>query len=146
MAVHSSPAPIDRSHRQPTLHSYVLRCRRCGIVIGFGDRCDFCVDRPSDHVDAPGEYQGRHHSEWIPTVEALIDDDSLDAAELLLWRLIDATEAEARATGAQPLDRHFRRLERLVRLRGDDALGDQVKRRYDDWREAASGTQGTARS
>jgi hypothetical protein len=142
MALHSSPDPVDRAHRQPTLHSYSLRCRRCGIVIGFGDRCDICVDRPSDHVDGPGEYHGHHHSEWIPTVEALIDDGDPDAAELLLWRLIDATESEALATGAHPLDRHFRRLERLVRYRGDNALADQVKQRYAGWRDAASGARG----
>jgi hypothetical protein len=144
MALHRSPSPPDPSHRQPTLHSYALRCSRCGIVIGYGDRCDFCVHRTSDHVDGPGEFQGRHHTEWIATVEALIEDEDLDGAELLLWRLVDATEAEARATGAYPFDRHFRRLERLIRFRGDQALADQVKRRYDGWRAAAIRPDDTA--
>ncbi|MFO1536347.1 MAG: hypothetical protein ACKOVH_00730 [Actinomycetota bacterium] len=75
------------------------RCRACGIVLGFGDRCDWCQHRPPGHVDAPGEYRGRHHSEWIGTVQVLVDEDDVHALQLLLPRLVVAATAEAEATG-----------------------------------------------
>ena len=75
------------------------RCKRCGIVIGFGDRCDWCQHRPTGHVDAPGEYQGRHHSEWIGTVQVLVEEDDSYALQLLLPRLVAAAQDEAKATG-----------------------------------------------
>jgi hypothetical protein len=75
------------------------RCRRCGIVIGFGDRCDWCQHRPTRHVDAPGEYQGRHHSEWIGTVQVLVEEDDAYALQILLPQLVAAAHAEAELTG-----------------------------------------------
>ena len=75
------------------------RCKRCGIVIGFGDRCDRCQHRPTGHVDAPGEYHGRHHSVWIGTVQVLLQEDDVYALQLLLPRLVGAAQAEAKATG-----------------------------------------------
>jgi hypothetical protein len=129
---------LGAEHGQPNMHPSVQRCRRCGIVIGYGDRCEFCLDRPSDHVDAPGEHMGRHHTEWISTVEALIADDNLDAAELLLWRLVEATEAEALLAGVPPLEQHFRRLAWIARKRGDDALAKRLGRRCDDCKAAVA--------
>lgn len=79
-----------------------MRCRRCGIVIGFGDRCDWCQQRPTGHVDAPGEYQGRHHTEWIGTVQVLVEEDDLHALQLLVPHLVAAAQAEAAVTGAPP--------------------------------------------
>ena len=75
------------------------RCRRCGIVIGYGDRCDWCQHRPTGHVDSPGEYQGRHHSEWIGTVQVLTEEDDTYALMLLLPQLVASAEAEAVVTG-----------------------------------------------
>jgi hypothetical protein len=75
------------------------RCRRCGIVIGYGDRCDWCQHRPTGYVDAPGEYHGRHHSEWIGTVQVLTEEDDRYALELLLVHLVAAADDEARVTG-----------------------------------------------
>jgi len=75
------------------------RCRRCGIVIGYGDRCDWCQHRPTGHVDAPGEYHGRHHSDWIGTVQVLTEEDDSYALMLLLPQLVAAAEAEAELTG-----------------------------------------------
>ncbi len=138
MAVHNSPMPLGHEHSQPSFHPSSTRCRRCGIVIGYGDRCAFCLDRPSDHVDAPGEHIGRHHTEWIPTVEALIGDDDFDAAELLLWRLVEATEAEALIAGVPPLEQHFRRLGWIAKRRGDEALAKRLERRCQECKEAAA--------
>ena len=75
------------------------RCRRCGIVIGYGDRCDWCQHRPTGHVDAPGEHHGRHHSDWIGTVQVLTEEDDSYALMLLLPQLVAAAEAEAQVTG-----------------------------------------------
>jgi hypothetical protein len=132
MAVHRPELPLSGEHSLPVGYFTISRCRRCGIVVGYGDRCDFCRDRPSDHVDAPGEYIGRHHSEWAPTVDELIIQGDEDEAEFLLWKLIDAAEAEALLTGVAPFDRHFNRLASLARRRGDDTLASRVRSRYED--------------
>jgi hypothetical protein len=128
MAVHR--LPLGGEHRQSEIRPATLRCRRCGIVIGYGDRCDFCLDRPDDHVDAPGEHMGRRHTEWIPTVEVLIADHDVDTAEFLLWRLVEATEAETLLTGVAPVEQYFRRLGYLARQRGDDTLAERLRARY----------------
>ena len=75
------------------------RCKRCGIVIGYSDRCDWCQHRPTGHVDAPGEYHGRHHSEWIGTVQVLTEEDDTHALQLLLPQLVQAANDEADVTG-----------------------------------------------
>jgi hypothetical protein len=137
MAVHQRPLPLGGEHSQPQMSPSALRCRRCGIVIGYGDRCEFCIERPADHVDEPGQHLGRHHTEWIPTVEALIGDGDLDAAEFLLWRLVEATEAEALLAGVPPLEQHFRRLAWIARQRGDETLATQLRRRSEDCKKAA---------
>jgi len=120
------------------LRPAVQRCRRCGIVIGYSDRCDFCRDRPSDHVDAPGEYVGRHHGEWITTVQALMADEDFDGAEFLLWRLVEATEAESLVDGVPPLEQHFRQLRWIALKRGDNALARQLTQRYEECKAAAA--------
>lgn len=75
------------------------RCRRCGIVIGYGDSCDWCQHRPTGHVDAAGEYQGRHHTEWIGTVQVLTEEEDEYALQLLLPHLVAAAKTEADLTG-----------------------------------------------
>ena len=132
MAVHRSDLPLSSEHGLSGGYFTISRCRRCGIVVGYGDRCDFCVDRPSDHVDEPGEYIGRHHTVWAPTVDELIIQGDDDEAEFLLWKLVAATEAEALLTGVPPLERHFARLAALARRRGDKTLVKRVRQRYDD--------------
>src|SRR5437870_3941607 len=96
MAIHKPDLPLGGTHSLPVGYYTVTRCRRCGIVVGYGDRCDFCLHRRDDHQDQPGEHVGRHHSEWSATVDELLVQGDEDEAELLLWRLIDAAEAEAR--------------------------------------------------
>lgn len=117
--------------------TYASRCRRCGIVIGFGEHCDFCQQRHTGYVDAPGEYMGRHHTEWIATVDQLVLQGHIDAAEFLLVRLVDATEAESLLTGVPPFERHFSRLGQIVRSRGDDKLSRDLRRRYKECAQRA---------
>jgi len=138
MAIHRASLPLGDEHARSGLRPAVQRCRRCGIVIGYGDRCDFCLDRPSDHADAPGEYVGRHHTEWISTVEALIGDEDLDGAEFLLWRLVEATEAESLLAGVPPLEQHFRRLRWIATKRGDAVLARKLTERYEECKAAAA--------
>jgi hypothetical protein len=137
MPIHRQQLPLRGEHSLPDGYFTVLRCRRCGIVLGYGDRCDFCLDRPSDHVDAPGEHVGRHHTEWVATVDELIASGDDDAAELLLWRLIDAVEAEVGLTHVAPFERHFARLEQIARRRGDERLAQKVRKQYEDCRTVA---------
>jgi len=113
------------------------RCRRCGILVGLGDHCDFCQQRPTGYVDGPGEYMGRHNTEWIPTLDQLLLEGDTDAAEFLLVRLVDATEAESLLTGVPPFERHFSRLGQIARSRGDDKLSRDLRRRLEECAQRA---------
>jgi len=132
MAVHRPELPLSGEHSLPDGYVKVRRCRSCGFVIGFGDRCEVCLDRPNDAIDAPGEYRGRHHTEWSATVDELIIQGDDDEAEFLLLRLVGATEAEAAVAGVAPFERHFHRLAQVAHRRRDKLLEAQVKARYDD--------------
>ena len=132
MADNRPGLPLSGEHSLPDGYLKVSRCRSCGFVIGFGDRCEICLDRPTDVIDAPGEHRGRHHTEWTTTVDELIIEGDDDAAEFLLLRLVDATEAEAAVAGVPPFERHFHRLAQIAHRRGDRKLEAQVKARYDD--------------
>lgn len=134
MPFHRSDLPLSGEHSLPGGYFTVRRCRRCGIVVGWGDRCDFCLERPTDHADAPGEYLGRHHSEWAPTVDELIIQGDDDEAEFILWKLVDAAEAEALLTQVPPTERPFTRLAQLARRRNDEELAKRVRKRYEDVR------------
>jgi hypothetical protein len=132
MAVHRPELPLSGQHSLPDGYSKISRCRSCGILVGFGDRCDVCLDRPKDAIDGPGEYRGRHHTEWTTTVDELIIQGDDDAAEFLLLRLVDATEAEAMVAGVPPFERHFHRLSQIAHRRGDSKLEARIKERYED--------------
>ena len=138
MAVQQNPFPLGSERSQPGMSPAARRCGRCGIVIGYGDRCDFCIERPLDQVDEPGEHLGWHHTEWGSTVEALIAGGDLDAAEFLLWRLVEATEAEALIAHVPPLEQHFRRLAWIARQRGDETLAAQLRKRSAQSKAAAA--------
>ncbi|MEX0666059.1 MAG: hypothetical protein WD598_15010 [Acidimicrobiia bacterium] len=138
MAVHNSALPLGNERGWSALAPAARRCRRCGIVIGYGDRCDFCLEHRGDHSDEPGQHFGRHHTEWIPTVEALIGQGDLDAAEFLLWRLVEATEAESLVAQVPPLELHFRRLGWIARQRGDEALATRLRHRIAECKDAAA--------
>jgi len=144
MAVHRPELPLSGEHSLPDGYTTISRCRRCGIVIGFGDRCEVCLDRPADHVDPPGSYKGRHHTEWAATVDELIIQGDDDEAEFLLLRLVDATEAETLLAGVPPFERHFRRLAQIARRRGDRKFEAQVVARYEECALRAQG--GAARA
>jgi hypothetical protein len=107
-------------------------------VIGFGDRCDVCLDRPNGAIDAPGEFKGRHHTEWALTVDELIIQGDDDEAEFLLLHLVEATEAEASVAGVPPFERHFHRLAQIARRRGDKKLEARIRARYEDCAQQAN--------
>ena len=131
MAAHRPELPLSGEHGSGGGYRTVSRCRRCGIVIGFGDRCDLCLHRSADDIDEPGSYKGRHHTEWAATVDELIIQGDDDEAEFLLLRLVDATEAATLLAGVPPFERHFRRLAQIARRRGDRTFEAQVIDRYE---------------
>jgi hypothetical protein len=137
MTIHKPDLPLSGVHSSAGGVFTVSRCRRCGIVIGFGEQCDVCTTR-RDHVDEPGEYLGRHHTEWSATVDALIAQGDEDEAEFLLWRLLDAAEAEAQHRGAPPFERHYGRLRRLAQGRKDTVLAARIEARYEHCCRVAS--------
>jgi hypothetical protein len=130
MALHRPELPLSGEHSLAQGYATITRCRRCGFVIGFGDRCDVCLDRAPGQPDPPGWYRGRHHTEWAGTIDELIIQGDEDEAEFLLLRLIDATEAEAIAADVPPFELHFRRLVQIARRRGDARLEALVDGRY----------------
>ena len=105
------------------------RCRRCGIVIGRGERCDLCSSRPGAHTDAPGEYEGRHHSEWISTVHVLVQEGDQAAAETLLRRLAAAAVAESESTG-QPATGWYTEQLTSMETRQRDSLRNRQRRSH----------------
>ena len=50
-------------------------------------------------VDKPGFVDGKHYTTYVGEFEQLKRNGDLDGAEALLLRLVDATEAEAKAEG-----------------------------------------------
>lgn len=132
---------LDRSsafsHGESGAGGNVNRCRRCGILVGLGEHCDYCQQRPTGDVDAPGEYMGRHHTEWIATLDQLLIQGDSDAAEFLLVRLVDASEAESLLAGVPPFERHFTRLGQIARSRGDEKLSRELRRRYKECEQRA---------
>ncbi len=132
MSIHKQEFPLSGLHGVSQGYVTVSRCRRCGIVIGMGDRCEFCVaHHGGEHVDEPGDYVGRHHTEWVTTVDELLIQGDDDDAEFLLWKLVDAAEAEAQVARVPPFERHFTRLAQLARRRGDERLAKRVRERYE---------------
>jgi hypothetical protein len=144
MAIHRSGFPLSGQHSLPDGYATVSRCRRCGIVVGYGERCAYCADRDLNRVDAPGEHIGRHHTEWVTTVDELLIQGDDDEAELLLFKLIDASEAESLVAGVPPFERHFHRLAQLARRRSDTRLEQQVQARYEACVRSAAGSPGRA--
>jgi hypothetical protein len=132
MAIHKVDLPLSGERSLAEGYFTISRCRRCGIVVGYGDHCDHCLHRPTEHRDEPGEYIGRHHTEWTSTVDELVTQGDDDEAELILWRLVDASERESAVTGVPPFERHYTRLAQLARRRKDSALAKRVKQRYED--------------
>ncbi len=137
----SSPHSGAFSHAGSGAGTNATRCRRCGILIGLGEHCDFCQQRATGYLDAPGEYMGRHHTEWIATLDQLLLQGDTDAAEFLLVRLVDATEAESLLAGVPPFERHFARLGRIARSRGDEKLSRDLRRRFKECSQRASAAQ-----
>ena len=131
MALHRPELPLSGEHSLTNGYVTITRCRRCGFVIGFGDRCDVCLEHPADRVDPPGWYRGRHNTEWAGTVDELLIQGDVDEAELLLIRLIEATEAEAEAHDVPPFERYFRRLGQIAQRRGDRRLEAHIEERYE---------------
>jgi hypothetical protein len=138
MSIHRPELPLSGEHSLPDGYFRVNRCRRCGFVIGYGERCDVCISRKPNQPDGVGEYMGRHHTEWIATVDELLIQGNDDDAEFLLWKLIEAAESETLETGVAPFERHFTRLTQLARRRKDSMLAADVHERYERCRQAAA--------
>jgi hypothetical protein len=119
----------QKMDESPFVTSKATRCRRCGIVIGRGERCDLCSGRPGSHTDAPGEYEARHHSEWISTVHVLIQEGDDEAAETLLRRLAAAAVAESEQTG-QPTTTWYNEQLNNLEKRAKNSLRNRPRRSH----------------
>ena len=139
MALHKPELPLSGQHSLPDGYATISRCRRCGIVIGFGDRCDLCIDPRVPTTTLRGSTgavttaNGRRRSTSSSSRATTTKPSSSSL------RLIDATVAEATLRGVPPFERHFRRLAQIARRRGDTKLEAQIAARYEDCVRQARG-------
>ncbi len=80
--------------------------------------------------DKPGEYKGRHYTEYVDQVTELKRQGKLDEAEALLLALIDATEAEAKAEKTIVAPWYYEHLAIVYRTQKDYASEVSVLERY----------------
>lgn len=79
------------------------------------------VDNGLVHPLRPGYYRGRHYTTYVEEVKALKRSGDDQAAERLLLALVDASEAESRATGGGVAPWYYEELAKLYREREDYA-------------------------
>lgn len=80
--------------------------------------------------DKPGEYKGRHYTEYVDEVKALKRQGKVEEAEALLLHLVDATEAEAQAEKTKVAPGYFEQLAIIYRTRKDYAAEVDLLDRY----------------
>jgi hypothetical protein len=85
---------------------------------------------PAPRRTGPDSLDGRHYSAFVPELDRLRRGNDTAAYEALLWRCVQATEAEARAehTGVAPA--YYERLAILYRKQKRDADEVQILERY----------------
>lgn len=79
----------------------------------------------------PGQYQGRHFTEWVDTVRKLKRDGQLGATLELLEHLMEATEAEARANNWGVAPWSYEQAAIVHNKRGDKAAEIEVLERFE---------------
>ncbi len=80
--------------------------------------------------DKPGEYKGRHYTEYVDEVTSLKREGRLDEATALLLALIDATEAEAKAEKMIVAPWYYEQLAIIYRGQKDYAAEVTILERY----------------
>lgn len=90
-------------------------------------RTDFSVSLNPN--DLPGEVDGRHFTEYVDEVKALKRNDDPRLEQLLL-RLVDATEADARANEWGVAPWYYEELAILYRKRGDREAEIEILERF----------------
>lgn len=78
----------------------------------------------------PGYFDGRHYTSCIDEVKALKRESKLDQAAELLLKAIEATEAEAKATGSSVSPGYFRELAIVYRKQKNYLAEQQILERY----------------
>ncbi len=84
----------------------------------------------SNSNERPGYVQGRHYTAYVEEVKALRRSGDDQGAERLLLALVDATEAESRATRGGVAPWYYEELAILYRERKDYAAEVAVLERF----------------
>jgi hypothetical protein len=79
----------------------------------------------------PGYVQDKHYTEYVDSVKALKRDGNLVDAEILLLKLVDATEAEARAMGGGVAPWYYEQLAIIYRKQKRHADEVSILERYE---------------
>jgi hypothetical protein len=90
----------------------------------------------------PGFVDGKHYTEYVSTVRDLKRSGDLTAAERLLLRLIDATEAEARAEGWGVAPAYYEQLAILYSKQKTQEKERAILERYERQAKAPGATPG----
>lgn len=78
----------------------------------------------------PGFIDGRHYSDYVEKVKSLKRAGLLKEAEELLLKLVEATEAEAKATGGGVAPWYYEQLAIIYRKRRDYSAEVSILKRY----------------
>lgn len=81
--------------------------------------------------EQPGYVDGKHYSEWPDEVRALKREGKLADAEQFLLRLVEATEAEARAKGIGVAPWYYEQLAIIYAKQRDPTRELAILERYE---------------
>lgn len=94
-------------------------CTNCGAQLGDGFA--FCAECGAKQPSGLGFVEGRHYTEHVEAVSALVKDGSFETAERLLLQLVKAVEAESADTGWGAAPWYCERLAVIYRKQKDFA-------------------------
>ena len=122
-----------------------MKCPQCGKELhidekyaGQSGRCQQCqqpITVPNAQ-ERPGLVDGLHYTKYVDRVKQLKKQGELQDAELLLLRLVDATEEESRETEHDVAPGYYEQLAVIYRKNGDLPSELRILERYEGQRKA----------
>ena len=91
---------------------------------------DTAIIQREREAEKAGKYRGKHFTEYVEEVKALMRADEFVQAEELLLHLVDATEREATIDGMGVAPWYYERLAVLYRKQGDFKKEVEILERF----------------
>jgi len=86
--------------------------------------------------DKPGFYKGKHFSDYVPEITSLKKGENYKDLEILLLKLVEATEADDKATNSGVAPYYYEELAILYRKQKDYAKEVAILERFMSKRHA----------